>query len=282
MTSKNWFEDYGITDPYYADKWRVIVKGDCVKVMADLPSESVDLTVTSPPYDNLRNYNGYSFDFDSIAQGLYHLTKQGGVVVWVVGDATIKGSETGTSFKQALYFKELGFNLHDTMIYRKSNPGGARGSIYAYWQCFEFMFVFSKGKLSTFSPIEDRKNLDYRTGRQGGRRNKLGGVDVGRVITTKPLGRRLNIWDYSTTVTDPIVVGHPAPFPEGLAVDHIVSWSRDDAIVLDPMCGSGTTLKMAGQLNRKCIGIEISEEYCEIAANRCATDTIARIQRGEY
>lgn len=243
--------------------------GDCATVMATFPTESVDLTVTSPPYDNLRRYKGFTFDFERVAQELYRVTKQGGVVVWVVGDATINGSETGTSFRQALYFKEIGFNLHDTMIYRKSNPGGARGSIYAYWQCFEFMFVLVKGVISTFVPIEDRENIGSRTGIQGGRRNSNGGIDIGRLITTRPLGRRLNIWEYSTTVTDPIIVGHPAPFPEQLAQDHILSWSNLGDTILDPMCGSGTTLKMALLNDRRAIGIDISEEYCALSAIRC-------------
>lgn len=281
MVFEKWPPEIGI-DPYYCDKWRVIYKGDCARVMQCVPSGLVDLTVTSPPYDNLRKYQGFTFGFEKVAAELYRVTKQGGVVVWVVGDATIDGNETGTSFKQALYFKSIGFNLHDTMIYRKANPGGARGSIYAYWQCFEYMFVFSKGRLSIFNPIEDRENLGSRTGVQGGRRNKLGGVDAGRMITVKPVGRRLNIWAYPTTVTDPTIANFPAPFPESLASDHIISWSDEDGIVLDPMCGSGTTLKMAGEENRRAIGIEISEEYCEIAANRCAADTILRIQRGEY
>ena len=89
--------------------------------MARMPDGFIDLTVTSPPYDNLRAYSGYSFDFEAVAKELYRVTKQGGVVIWVVGDATIKGSETGTSFRQALFFKEIGFNLHDTMIYAKNS-----------------------------------------------------------------------------------------------------------------------------------------------------------------
>ena len=119
----------------------------------NIPSNFIDLTVTSPPYDNLRAYNGYSWDFESVAQELYRITKDGGVVVWVVGDATIKGSETGTSFKQALYFKEIGFKLHDTMIYQSDKPPLTHNR---YEQKFEYMFVFSKGRPKTFNPIMEK------------------------------------------------------------------------------------------------------------------------------
>jgi DNA modification methylase len=128
-----------------------IICGDCLEVMKKIPDGSVDLVLTSPPYDNLRTYNGYNFDFEGIAKELHRVTKDGGVIVWVVGDATIKGSETGTSFKQALYFKEIGFNLHDTMIYHKNNYPPLTHN--RYEQCFEYMFVFSKRYLKSFNPI---------------------------------------------------------------------------------------------------------------------------------
>ncbi|MFA5937200.1 MAG: site-specific DNA-methyltransferase [Candidatus Paceibacterota bacterium] len=239
---------------------------DCVAAMATLPAESVDLTVTSPPYDNLRKYNGYSFDFESIAKQLYRVTKQGGVVAWVVGDATINGSETGTSFRQALYFKEIGFNLHDAMIYEKAGTG-ASGSNYAYWQCFEYMFVFGKGKPSTINRIADVRNKNCGAVVPG--RFREGGNKEPN-HSTKEFGTRTNIWCYSVGFANTSDrLGHPAPFPEQLANDHILSWSNSGDTVLDPMCGSGTTLKMALLNNRKAIGIDISEEYCALSAVRC-------------
>ena len=246
-----------------------IIQGDCLEVLKTFPGNSVDLTVTSPPYDNLRTYNGYTFDFEGIAKELYRVTKDGGVVVWVVGDATIKGSETGTSFKQALYFKEIGFNLHDTMIWEKTGQG-AVGSIYCYWQNFEYMFVFSKGKPKSFNPICDRENKI--TGRQStsGGRNKQGISTSKREIVAKPFGRRFNNWRINQETKQE----HPAPFPEQLAKDHILSWSNEGDIVLDPFAGSGTTLKMARKMNRNYIGIEISSEYCEIANKRLKQDTL--------
>ena len=103
-----------------------LIQGDCLEKMQDIQDSSIDLTVTSPPYDNLRSYNGNNalwgeHVWKAAIKDLYRVTKDGGVVVWVVGDATIKGSETGTSFKQALWAMECGFRLHDTMIYAKNN-----------------------------------------------------------------------------------------------------------------------------------------------------------------
>lgn len=243
----------------------IIYCGECSKIMREhIPDNSIDLTVTSPPYDNLRDYKGYTFDFELIATDLWRVTKPGGVVVWVVGDATINGSETGTSFRQVLGFMELGFNLHDTMIYEV--PGtGAKGSNYAYWQSSEFMFILSKGRLKTFNPIEDRKNITAGT-KGTGRCTKKDGIQ--RNITsaiTKRYGKRTNIWTYGS---NGYKKQHPAPFPEALARDHIISWSNPNNIVLDPMCGSGTTLKMAIEQGRQYIGIDISQEYCDLSQRR--------------
>lgn len=249
-----------------------IICGDCVEVMKSWPEECIDLTVTSPPYDDLRDYRGYTFDFESIARELYRVTKPGGVVVWVVGDATINGSETGTSFRQALYFKDVcGFKLHDTMIYKKktiSFPNTNR-----YYQAFEYMFVFSKGRPKTVNLIRDKRNLCFGDAVSGTDRKKDGTFEERRKGKIIPkLGVRFNVWEYPTgrgnSARDEIAFQHPAVFPEQLAADHIVSWSNPGDIVLDPMCGSGTTCKMALKLGRRFIGIDIAEEYCEIARKR--------------
>ena len=244
-----------------------ITCGDCLDLMKEIPDKSIDLTITSPPYDNLRDYKGYTFDFENIAQELFRITKDGGKIVWIVKDAVIEGSETGTSFKQALYFKEIGFNLHDTMIWLKDTfnfPDVTR-----YRDCFEYMFIFSKGKLKTFNPIIDRKNKWGGCSVHGTSRQKDGSVkrkskhNKGYV---KDFGIRFNVWEVSTEKNN--VYGHPAIFPEKLANDHILSWSNEGDIVFDPMCGSGTTCKMAKQLNRNFIGFEISQEYVDIANKR--------------
>ena len=241
--------------------------GDCLEVMKSLPDAGIDLTVTSPPYDNLRTYNGYSFDFEGIAKELYRITKDGGVVVWVVGDATINGSETGTSFKQALYFKEIGFNLHDTMIYEKD--GIAFPDKNRYQQSFEYMFVLSKGKPKCLNLIADRKNVSFGRKVTGTVRNADGSTQkmacFGQDI--KEFGIRWNVWKFASTKGN-VKTGHPAMFPELLAHDHIVSWSNEGDTVLDCFLGSGTTGKVAKQLNRQFIGIEISPEYLEIAKKR--------------
>lgn len=237
---------------------------DCVEGLALLKPNSIDLTVTSPPYDNLRIYNGYCFDFESVAKELYRVTKLGGVVVWNVNDSTIKGSETGNSFRQALYFKELGFNLHDTMIWIKDG-GGAVGSNKCYTQNFEYMFVFSKGAPKTINLIYDKPNKSFGQDKSGvGRRKVTGEHKIEQRKPSKEFSRRNNWW----YIPPQKGAGHPAVFPEQLANDHIISWSNEGDVVLDPFSGSGTTHKMALLNNRKFIGFEISQEYVDIERKR--------------
>lgn len=243
--------------------------GDSAMIMQTMEAESIDLTVTSPPYDNLRTYNGFTFDFETIASELFRVTKLGGVVVWVVADATVDGSETGTSFRQALHFISLGFNLHDTMIWDKQNCSSI-GSMRRYENVFEYMFVLSKGPPSTTNLIRDRKNkhagqLQHGSIRQAhGETRKTSGYGK-RAIAA--MGRRRNVWQIFPAMSKH-ERKHPAPFPEALARDHILSWSNPGDVVLDPFTGSGTTGKKAVQLGRKFIGLEISKGYLEVAHQR--------------
>jgi len=252
-----------------------IYNENCLETMKRMEDNFVDLTVTSPPYDNLRTYTGeaeWNFEvFKEIAKELYRVTKFGGVVVWIVGDATIKGSETGSSFKQALYLKECGFNLFDTMIYAKQ-PRGAVGNNKTYWQTFEYMFIFSKGKPKTINLICDRKNKESRDGDNGTKR-----LENGELLKVKrggysEYGRRTNIWEYGIgkgqSTKDDFAFKHPAMFPEQLANDHIISWSNENDLIYDPFMGSGTTAKMSILNNRNWIGSEISSEYCKIIEER--------------
>jgi len=239
-----------------------------------MPDNFLDLTVTSPPYDNLRTYNGFSFDFENLAKELFRVTKIGGVVVWVVGDATINGSETLTSFKQAIYFREVGFNLHDTMFYRRQSrfPDDKR-----YQNAIEYMFVFSKNEPKTINLIADKKNLTGGTTRIGASERNIDGSMRETWLsktsgTIKNFGIRDNIWEIQTgfnqSSKDIIAFEHPAIFPEKLAKDHILSWSNENDLVYDPFMGSGTTAKMCIITNRKYIGSEISAEYYELANKR--------------
>jgi site-specific DNA-methyltransferase (adenine-specific) len=239
--------------------------------MARMPDKFIDLTVTSPPYDNLRDYKGYDFDFESIAKELYRVTKDGGVVVWVVGDATINGSETGTSFKQALFFKNVcGFKLHDTMIWDKKSFFGDCPN--RYNQVFEYMFVLTKQFLKTFNPIIDvqktwfHKGISTRTGKNGTLRTQNIKQNKNKLI------KRCNIFKYlrgfNLSSKDKCSFEHPAIFPESLAADHIISWSNPVDLVYDPFMGSGTTAKMCVKYERNYIGSEISKEYCDIAEKR--------------
>jgi site-specific DNA-methyltransferase (adenine-specific) len=246
-----------------------IYNENCLDTMAKMPDNFIDLTVTSPPYDNLRDYKGYSFPFEDIAKELYRVTKQGGVVVWIVGDATINGSETGTSFKQALYFKEIGFNLHDTMIYLKD--GFAFPEATRYQPIFEYMFVFSKDKPKTFNPIK-RKNVYGAITKLERERQKDGTISATKMRYQLEDGNLGNVWLYGTgymkTGKDKIAYKHPAQFPEQMALDHIYSWSKEGDLIYDCFGGSGTTAKMAHKYKRNWILSEISKEYCQIAEKR--------------
>ncbi len=231
----------------------------------------LDLTVTSPPYDNMRDYNGYKLDLRGIVKGLFRVTKKGGVVVWIVSDKTTKGSETGSSFRQALLFLEAGFRLLDTMIYAKP-PKGASGNNKIYWQSFEYMFVFTKGAPKTINLLLDRKNKESRKGDNGTKRLKNGELKKVSRGGYGEYGRRTNIWEYPVgkghSTKDEEAFKHPAIFPESLAKDHILSWSKEGDVVYDCFMGSGTTAKMALLTNRKFIGSEVSKEYCSLAAKR--------------
>ena len=248
-----------------------IIEGNCVEVMRNFDDEIIDLTVTSPPYDDLRNYKGFVFPFEHIVKELYRITKQGGVVVWVVNDATIDGSETGTSFRQALYFKETGFNLHDTMIFRKINP---IPQIYRkrYNNEFEFMFVFSKGTVKTHNPLMTgclHAGLELNgTTYKNFSKNEQTREKMAKPVKDKKI--KGNIWEYvvGKRQEDQEAKNHPAPFPCELVRDHVKSWTNQGDVVFDPMCGSGTTARVACEMGRKYIGIDISHEYCEIAKQR--------------
>ncbi len=260
--------------PYHQEESGVIYCADCLDVMKNIQNCSVDLVVTSPPYDDLRDYEGYVFDFENTAIQLYRIIKDGGVVVWVVGDSTKDGSESGTSFRQALFFKECGFKLHDTMIYQKtgmSMPDSVR-----YYQNFEYMFILSKNKPKTINLLKDRKNRwagESNFGRNVSRQ-KDGSLKEkkDKNVVIQNYGVRFNIWQYKTgfgySTKDQIAFNHPAIFPDKLAGDHIQSWSNKHDTVLDIFNGSGTTIKMAKSLSRKFIGIDLEKKYCDISVKR--------------
>ena len=248
-----------------------IYNENCLDTMARMEENFVDLTVTSPPYDNLRTYNGYSFDFESIAKELFRVTKEGGVVVWIVGDKVNKGSKTLTSFKQALYFKEIGFNIYDVIVYQKTSPSPPHKN--RYFNSFEYMFILSKNKPKTVNLLKDRVNKC--AGTSSGiitRREDDGTLTRKKSIYINDFGVRTNIWSYSVgnnkSSKDKVAFKHPAIFPEQLANDNIISWSNEGDLVYDCFMGSGTTAKMAILNNRNWIGSEMSAEYCDIIDQR--------------
>lgn len=248
-------------------EFSTIYNEDCLKTMQRMDSESIDFVITSPPYDNIRNYNGYIFDFENIAEELYRIIKQGGVMIWVVADATMNGSESGTSFRQALKFMEIGFKLHDTMIYYKNNPMPQTGN--RYHQMFEYMFCLSKGSPKTFNPIKEKTKYSGLANMKN--RGKEGLLDYAKVerTTDKKVG---NVFAYSIgggiSTPDKIAYKHPAIFPEKLVIDQLITWTNEGDIVYDPFMGSGTTAKIAELLQRHWIGSEISKEYVDIALER--------------
>lgn len=247
-----------------------IYHSEAIAFMEQLPDNYVDLTISSPPYGEIREYKGFTFDFEGIAQQLFRITKQGGVLVWVVADQTVDGSESGDSFRQALYFKDTcGFNLHDTMIFLKEGfqfPESTR-----YQPVFEYMFIFSKGKPKTFNPIK-RKTVYGAITQLERERQQDGTISKKHMRYSLESGNVGNVWLYGTgymkSGKDKIAFQHPAIFPEQLAADHIISWSNKGDLIFDPMMGSGTVAKMSIILNRNFIGCDISEEYVALAKER--------------
>jgi len=251
-----------------------LIRGDCLDVMESIPDGSIGLTVTSPPYDNLRSYNGVGDAWcetvwASVIQGLFRVTKPGGVVVWIVNDATIKGSETGTSFRQALHAMDCGFNLHDTMIWEKQTFTDTGSLKVRYGGVSEYMFVFSKGRVATFNPLKDRPTKG-KTTKSGGIRQRDGSTvpqsSLGKIYDAA-FAQRFNVWRINTECSN-TKRSHPAQFPEQIASDHIVSWSGTGDTVFDPFMGSGTTGAACANLGRSFIGIELNDTYFEIAKSR--------------
>ena len=246
-------------------KTNLIHHGDNVAVLKTFPDACVDLVVTSPPYDNLRTYGGHSWDFESVARQLARVLKPGGVIVWVVNDATIKGSETLTSMRQAIFFKDVcGLNI-ETMIWEKTG-NGCLGSQSFYNQTFEYCFLAVKGSPKSRNFICDRPNVRPAGSlvRAGHNLGKDGKAKAHRMIVSKAVGKRNNIW----RICEQRGSDHPAAFPEQLAHDHIISWSNEGDIVLDPFAGSGTTCKVAQDLKRQYIGIEVHDEYVRLCEKR--------------
>lgn len=262
------------------DEWRSgdgslrLILGDCSEKTESLESESVDLIVTSPPYDDLREYGGHSWDFDRLSVQMFRVLKPGGVVVWIVQDATRDGSRTLSSMRQAIGFRDVGFLMHDVMIWSKDGFT-AVGSFKVRYPCtWEYMFVLSKGKPKTFNPICDRRNLSAGSRKKAGQMVRQSDGTVVRKLherafdAIREFGIRFNVWNVSSVKGNREEGGHPAPFPKSLVVDHVVCWSNSGDVVLDPFMGSGTTGVACVETGRRFVGIEIEQKYFEHALNR--------------
>ena len=265
-------------------KTNVILAGDNSEVLKGFEPESIDLSVTSPPYDNLRSYKGFSFNFQSLAFQLFRVAKNGGLLVWIVDDETKDGARSCTSYRQLLYFVDIGFQLYEDMVYKKNTSGYPPSNHYE--NVAEKMFVLSKGKPKTINLLKDKKNKWTGTSNFGVRTNRQqdGSLKERGKSMVAPFGIRQNIWEYPTgkgySASDDFAYQHPAIFPEALARDHILSWSNEGDIVLDPFSGSGTTLKMAKMLSRQYIGIDISPEYVTLAEKRLLATNVPLFGQG--
>lgn len=241
-----------------------IYNEDCLETMKCMPDNFVDCIITSPPYDDLKKYNGFVFDFKAIAKELYRIIKEGCVLVWIVNDRIKDGSETGTSFRQALYFKEVGFNLHNTMIWNKTNPM-PQIQYNRYSDSFEYMFILSKGKVRNFNPIlidckDAGNNYNYTAKHPSENKER---VKKDFVINNKK--KLSNVWNVAVSKSQ---AEHPAIFPQKLIDKHIISWSNKNYLIYDCFMGSGTTALSCIKYNRNFIGSEISKEYCDAAMKR--------------
>lgn len=262
--------------PYYKDDSVTLYCADCMDILPHLPK--VDLVLTSPPYDDLREYGGYVFDFEEIANNISCLIKEGGIIVWIVGDSVKDGSETGNSFRQALFFREkCGLRIHDTMIYQKNAYPFPERNRYA--QVFEYMFILSKGRPSTTNIAKVTTQIKNRAKTSSSYRQKDGSTSAAKYEIGKEYRSKENVWIYEVgymkSAKDKYIFEHPAIFPELLAQDHIKSWSDTGDTILDPFAGSGTTGVAAKALGRKAILIEKEEKYCEIIVKRLAQEYLA-------
>lgn len=255
-----------------------LYNGDCLRVMDDFIKKGVkvDLVVTSPPYDNLRTYNNtlnWNFDiFKNIANKLKEILADGGVIVWVVADAKINKSKTLTSFRQALYFKEIGLNIHDIMYWEKSTFNAPKPNV--YHNVIEQMFIIAKQTPKTFNPIIDRRNKWENSLVKPTQRYADGHTEKRTEKKINKYGKRFNIWKINEEKQSH-KIGHPAMFPLQLAQDHIISWSNENDIILDPFMGSGTTGVACKRLNRNFIGIELDKNYFEIAKKRIDNEQVS-------
>ncbi len=256
-----------------------ISNADSVEALTSLASSSVQLIVTSPPYDNLRTYGGHAWEFEETALQMHRVLCEGGIVCWNVGDATVDGSETLTSMRQAIHYKDVaGFRVHDTMFYEKSNPGNPSDGQGRYNQCVEYVFVLSKGKPRCFNPIKDKPNVSFgqmRFGRKA-RRDTNGEVSDTYFSDRKPaaeFGLRSNCWRGNTRGQEEPCQGkdHPAMMPKWLARDLILSWSNSGDLVADPFAGSGTTGRAAIENGRRAWLNDVNPDYIRMIRKTCET-----------
>ena len=253
-----------------------IICGDSAEVLKNFPDNSIDMVVTSPPYDGLRDYNGFSLDLHKIGKEIYRVLKDGGIAVMVIQDATKDFAKSLTSFRTIVdWCDNVGFRLFETVIYHKNGTEGA------WWkQRFrvdhEYMPIFMKGKKPQYFNKEPLKIPSKHGGKVmsgSGNRRTDGTLSetVRRPINTMKC--RGTVWDYLMAGDkNPLKRKHPAVFPDKIPYDCIQCFCPEGGLVLDPFIGCGSTAVMAKVLGRNYIGIDISREYCDLAEERIEKD----------
>ena len=239
-----------------------IVLGDCVEGMRSLPPDLVPCTVASPPYGALRHYHGnHQFDFEAAAAELWRITRPGGVVCWVVREEVVDGSESGEASEQRLFFRDLGFRLHQTIVMERY--GSRARSPGRYGESLEYAFILAKGKPATVRLLRDRRNKTAGKLVTATHRYPDGSYRVQRYEVDE-WGYRKAVWYFAQgmhVATDPVARLHQAPMPEAMAEDLILSYSREGDLIFDPFAGVATTAKMALLNHRNYFGYEINAIY---------------------
>jgi site-specific DNA-methyltransferase (adenine-specific) len=249
-----------------------VYQQDCIVGMRKIPDGAIDLVVTSPPYDNLRDYNGYSVDLNETGKNIYRILKDGGVAVMVIQDQTKNFGKSLTSFRTIVdWCDNVGFKLFECVIYRKNGTEGA------WWKNrfrvdHEYMPIFLKGEKPQYFNKDSLKVKSKHGGKiMTGFANRKTNGETGKSITKaiNEMKCRGTVWDYLMAGDkDPVKRKHPAPFPDKIPFDFINCFCPPNGIVLDPFVGSGSTVVGAKKLNRSFIGFDISEEYCNLTRKR--------------
>ena len=257
-----------------------IICEDNITYLKTLPDECIDFVITSPPYDALRDYNGYKLDLHGLGVELLRVLKDGGICVMVIQDSTRDFAKSLTSFRTIVdWCDNIGFRLFECNIYNRQGTEGA------WWKKrfrvdHEYMPIFLKGKRPQYFDKENIKIPSKHGGKimTGANIRTKNGQTGSRKVKINPTKCPGTVMTFGNTCggESKLKSKHPAVFPNMLAYDMIECFCPEDGTVLDPFNGSGTTTLAAKCLGRNYIGIDVSEEYNKIARERLETEIIYR------